>query len=91
MAIQKTFSTQYGITASYWRIEHFEELDFKKKLCTFIVDGFREEALKQFAPIATRRYTWNGDDFPFTFEGNLYPEAYAKLKTLPEWIDAEDV
>ena len=92
MALQKSFTTSYGIPATYWKVGNFK-CDFHTKMCSVRMIGFvnkqaRDESMDSIKP---KDYTFNGAGFTFDVEQKLVAQFYTKIKALEEWSGATDV
>ena len=88
MALQKQFTTDHGIAlpAAYFRVERPKLIS--KTRVDFEVCGYASAAAADTsAPISAQGYS-----APYAIAGeNPIKQAYAHLKSLPEFSDAEDV
>lgn len=87
MALLKSFPTDFGVAASYWRVAILQE-DAVGKTLDVVLQGFFNEAARRDGnqPMAI----WRG-----RIEGERYQQTptlanlYALLKTLPDWAEAK--
>ena len=102
MALLKPFETTTGADATYWRVVEIHT-SWSEKIATIIVFGYVSELTRRSGKrnIEAKVYRVHGGVFDSTFSsGNLTVDnstvsgrgvAYTYIKSLPEWVDAQDV
>ena len=92
MALQKSFTTSYGIPATYWKVGPIK-INFHTKICSVSVIGFvnkqaRDESMDS---LKSKEYSFKDTNFTFDATQPLVAQIYAKVKALEEWSGAVDL
>lgn len=92
MALQKSFTTTYGVPATYWKVGPVK-INFHTKICSVSMIGFvnkqaRDESMDS---IKSKEYSFKDTGFTFDVETKLVQQLYTKVKALEEWSGATDV
>jgi hypothetical protein len=92
MALQKSFTTTYGIPATYWKFGPLKT-NFHTKQCVATMIGFVNQQARTdgMDPIKTKEYSFKDTNFTFDITQPLVAQLYAKVKVLEEWSGATDV
>lgn len=92
MALQKTATTDFGISVKYHKINALYINWFKGEafveLGSWPTELIRRDG-KQ--PLTAVQYEWRKENFAFNPDEPIVVQAYTKLKEKPEWADAVDV
>lgn len=88
MALKKATPTDFGVSAEYWNIGAAQE-DFKGCGVTLTLYGYLDAAAREAGkqPLAAYQIQLAGDDYR---PDGQRADWYGKLKSKPEWADAED-
>ena len=88
MAINKVLETQFGVSASYWKIIKME-IKFTDSVdsAEVLLAGFIDKNTSDISasPLKTAKFSWKGAQFPFRKQnildndGNLMKIAYTKI------------
>jgi len=89
MALKKTFTTNFGVDAEYWKIGKVD-VDFHTKKSIVNILGFvnaqaRTENKKE---LMIKTVKFDGIDFTFDVTLPLIDQLYVKIKTLDIWSGA---
>lgn len=91
MALKKVIETLYGISVGYHKviITNVDWLNQKAhiEVVSYIDQEARESGKRALSAFAL---DYEGDGFDFSVDDNLVQKTYEKIKSLPEFIDAED-
>lgn len=96
MALQKSIPTNTGYAANYFIINSVN-VSFKQKALECVVIGYKDAATRENVtaqPLYMKRFEIKGNDFTFSNQEGaelLWKQVYDKLKTLPEFLGAENV
>lgn len=91
MAMQISKPSNYGVNATYWRIEG-GTIDYGSMVLRINVAGYLDAAARDAgkAPLAFESVAWSGVDFPDVAEPTRVA-LYTKLMAMPEWAGAVEV
>jgi hypothetical protein len=96
MALKIEKDTNYGVSATYWKIIE-TNINYLSKNSRVVVAGYIDQKARDNGkePLAGFGFDWNGEEFPFSVdaltEENPVKIAYEKIKKIPEWELTEDV
>ena len=90
MALSKGFETKYKQPATYWKISHFEKLDFITDQAIVILEGYEgeQDRLNNEMYLDSKRFSITGIK---QNDKNIRQYAYEELKKLPEWEGSENI
>lgn len=94
MALQKEIITTQGIPTTYHRVlavHDYSKLNPPKAHIDVASYASEEAATQGYAFVEVYQFEFADEAYPFTADGAVKEDAYAAIKTLPEFAGAEDV
>lgn len=91
MALAKEIETQFGITASYWRLDNIRYLK-QENILSFSLMGYPSSEISQIenvTPLENRGFSFVPTNANWT--GDIRVACYSIAKDSAEFEDAEDV
>ena len=84
MALKKAIELENGVTANYHKIRNVF-ISYHDKNCSVVLNSFLDETTRNNdkKPLKAYSYNFNGTEFDFHYDDNIFEKAYNKLKILP--------